>query len=199
MGPMCVRIPLRVHSGDKLPFGPNDVVLNSGDVVYLRARDGDVFYTGGLLPSGEHLLPRDRDLDVVEAVVATRGPLMNGAFVNNNLAGNLINPGLGFDSPALLVVVRRLPNGTQLPIRVDLNRALRDPRERITVQAGDVLVLQENPNAALARFMGNSLFNFNLSWIPVHSANLIGVGDVSAFQGIPQRIFVGNNNFTSVR
>jgi hypothetical protein len=196
-GPGCVRIPLRVRPGDKLPFGPADVVLHSGDVVYLRARDGEVFYTGGLLPAGEHVLPRDRDLDVVEAAAAVRGPLINGAFVNNNLAGNLINPGIGFDSPALLVVVRRLPSGGQIPIRVDLNQALRDPRERIVVQPGDMLILQEMPNAALARYMGTSLFNINMAWIPVHSSNLLGVGDV-ATQGNPSRIGVGNFNAAGV-
>lgn len=195
--PGCVRIPLRVRPGDKLPFGPEDVVLRTGDVIYLRARDGEVFYTGGLLPTGEHILPRDRDLDVIQAIAATRGPLINGAFVNNNLAGNLINPGIGFDSPALLVVIRRLPSGGQVPIRVDLNRALRDPRERILVQPGDLLILQEMPNAAIARFMGTSMLNFNMTYLPFNSGNLIGAGDVSAFQGTPGRIAVGQYNTSS--
>ncbi len=189
-----VRIPLRVRPDAKLPFGPDDVVLHTGDVVFLRARDGEVFYTGGLLPSGEHVLPRDRDLDVIEAMTAVRGALINGAFTNNNLAGNLINPGIGFDNPSLLVVLRRLPNGSQLPIRVDLNRALRDPRERIVVQPGDLLVLQEMPNAALARYIGTTLLNFNMTYLPFHTGGLIGVGDVSGFNQIPGRIGVGNYN-----
>ena len=54
----CVRIPLHWHPGAKLPFGPDDVVLRDGDVVLLRARDEEVFFTGGLMPSGEHVLPR---------------------------------------------------------------------------------------------------------------------------------------------
>lgn len=187
----CIRIPLRWKIGAKLPFGPDDVILHNGDVVVLHPREEEVFFTGGLIPSGEHILPRDRDLDVVEAVTSVRGPLINGAFVNNNLAGNLINPGIGFDSPSLLVVVRKLPSGGQLPIRVDLNRALRDPRERILVRPGDLLILQEMPNAALARYMGTTLFNFNMAYIPFQSSGLIGVGDVSAFQQIPGRIGVG--------
>jgi protein involved in polysaccharide export with SLBB domain len=187
----CVRIPLRWHPGAKLPFGPDDVVLHDGDVVLLRARDEEVFYTGGLIPSGEHVLPRDRDLDVVEAVASVRGPLLNGAFVNNNLAGNLINPGIGFDSPSLLVVVRRLPGGGQLPIRVDLNQALRDPRERILVQPGDLLILQEMPNAALARYVGTTLCNFNLTYLGIRGGNWLGAADISGFQQIPGRIGVG--------
>lgn len=192
-----VRIPLRIRPGEKLPFGPGDVVLHTGDVVYLRARDGEVFYTGGLLPTGEHVLPRDRDLDVVEAVAAIRGPIVNGAFANNNLAGNLINPGIGFDNPALLVVVRRLPNGRQLPIRVDLNQALRDPRERILVQPGDLLILQELPNYALARYLGTTLFNLNMTYIPFTGQSLVGVGDMSTM-GTPGRIGVGNYNTASI-
>jgi protein involved in polysaccharide export with SLBB domain len=188
----CVRIPLRWKCGEKLPFGPDDVVLHDGDIVLLHARDEEVYYTGGLLTSAEHILPRDRDLDVVAAVAAVRGPLINGAFANNNLSGNLILPGIGFDNPSLLVVVRRLPNGGQLPIRVDLNQALRDPRERILVRPGDLLILQEMPNAALARYVGTTMFNFNMTWIPFHSKWLLGATDLWAPQQMPGRISVGS-------
>ena len=185
-----VRIPLRWKPDAKLPFGPQDVVLHDGDIVLLRARDHDVFYTGGLLPVGMHYLPRDHDLDVVEAVASVRGPLINGAFVNNNLAGNLINPGIGFDNPSLLVVLRRLPNCSELPIRVDLNVALRDRRERIRVLPGDLLILQEQPHAAIARYVGTTMFNFSTAWMPFHSSSIIGVGDMQASQAT-QRIAVG--------
>jgi len=79
-------------------------------------------------------------------------PLINGAFGQNNLAGNLIQPGIGQPSPRLLTVVRRMPDGCQVPILVDLHRALVDPSERILVQAGDVLVLQETPCQAMVRY-----------------------------------------------
>src|SRR5262249_39571156 len=147
-----VRIPLRTRPGEPLPFGPEDVVLHTGDVVYLERRNHGVFFTGGLLPSGEHELPRDRDLDVVEAVTRVRGPLVNGGISTNNLAGNLIAPGIGGPSPSLLVVMRRLPGGGRVNIRVDLNRAMRNPQECIRVQPGDVLILQEKPSEALARY-----------------------------------------------
>jgi hypothetical protein len=120
--------------GDKPPFAPADVVLHSGDVVYLAARDVEVFFTGGLLPSG----------------------------------------------------------GGQVPIRVDLTRALCDARERIIVQPGDLLILQSKPGDAIARYLGTSVFNFNLTWLPVRSQYLMGATDVSAPQNIPARIGVGN-------
>jgi hypothetical protein len=69
---------------------------------------------------------------------------------------------LGNPSPSLLSVIRKTPNGGQLNIRVDLNRALRDPRERILVQAGDVLILQETPGEAIARYFSQT-FKFGFA------------------------------------
>jgi hypothetical protein len=44
---------------------------------------------------------------------------------------------------------------------VDLNEAVRDPRENILVQAGDVLILQETPQEAVARYI-SQVFQINL-------------------------------------
>src|SRR5262249_29888634 len=148
--PVCparqiIRIPLRQPAGAPLPFSPEDVVLHSGDVVFLEARDEEVFYTGGLLLPGEYVLPRDKHLDVVEAVSRFRGPLFNGAFGGSNLSGRLMQEGIGNPSPSLLTVVRRTPGGGQVPIVVDLREALRHPEERILVRPGDLLLLQEKP------------------------------------------------------
>ena len=64
-------------------------------------------------------------------------------------------------------VLRRTPDGKQqVVIRVDLNRAMRDPRENILVKDGDVLVLRETPQEALARYISQQ-FRFTtrfLSW-----------------------------------
>jgi len=179
-----VRIPLRHFPGTPPCFGPEDVVLQTGDVVFLEARDEELFYTGGLLPPGAYVLPRDIDLDVVEAVSRVHGPLFNGAFGGSNLAGNLIAPGLGDPSPSLLVVVRRTPGGGQVPIVVDLRDALRHPEERILVRAGDVLILQEKPSEAVARYVTQTFFNFNLIWQVVHEKFATGIVNVAT----PDRI-----------
>ncbi|HVA49267.1 MAG TPA: polysaccharide biosynthesis/export family protein [Pirellulales bacterium] len=144
--PRVIQISTRVVPGWPLSFKPEDVILDDGDVVFLESRAMELYYTGGLLPSGEQVLPRDYDLDVVEAVMKVSGSLNNGG-----LAGLPISPVFGGPSPSLLTVLRRTPNGGQVPIFVDLRRALRDPRERILVQAGDVLVLQETRGQAIAR------------------------------------------------
>jgi hypothetical protein len=174
------RIPLKIPPGTRPPVCPEDVILRTGDVVYVPGREDDLFYTGGLLPPGAHLLPRNRSLDVIEAITQVRGPLLNGAFGGSNLSGTLISPGIGNPSPSLLVVLRRTPGGGQVPIVVDLNRALTDAQERIQVHAGDVLILQEMPGEALARYFTQTFLNFNLVWEAIHSRFVSGVFDVSA-------------------
>jgi protein involved in polysaccharide export with SLBB domain len=187
-----VRIPLRLKPGDNPPFRAEDVVLHTGDVVFLEARDPDVFYTGGLLPPGEFVIPRDRDLDVVEAVMQVRGSLVNGAFAESNLSGLLLEQGIGNPSPSLLTVVRRLPSGGSVPIRVDLNKALCDARERILVQPGDVLLLQETPEEAMTRYFSRTFLNVSVAWQFVHDRFIQGVLDVSGPERIPSRITVGS-------
>src|SRR5262249_30329616 len=124
-GPV-VHIPLRGPHGEAPPVRPEDVTLESGDIVFIESNDYNVFYAGGLLPPGEYQLPRDRDMDVLEAVAYVRGPLINGAFGGSNLSGDLLKAGVGNPSPTLLTVVRRTPGGGQVPINVDLRVALQD-------------------------------------------------------------------------
>lgn len=156
-----VRIPLRLRPGEQPPIKPDDIILRDGDILYIRARDTELFYTGGLLPPGEQVLPRDYDLDVVEAVMRVGGPLISGGVQGSNLNGTLIGGGIGFPSPSQLTVVRKVACGGQIAIEVDLNRAFCDARERIIVMPGDILILQEKPTEAFARYM-SIVFKTNL-------------------------------------
>jgi protein involved in polysaccharide export with SLBB domain len=169
-----VQIPLRMRPNEPLPFNPRDVVLNNGDIVFIQSRDTEVYYTGGLLPVSELILPRDYDLDVLEAVVQSRGPLFNGATNFNNLGGNVLAAGVGNPSPSLLTVIRKTPNCGQITIRVDLNRAAQDPRERILVMPGDFLILQEAPAEALTRFI-TQRFSFNFVGTLIRQRDLTAV------------------------
>lgn len=190
-----IRIPLRQPFGSPLPMGKDDIVLKTGDVVFLEARDEQVFFTAGLLPAGKHMLPRDHDLDVLEAITMVRGPFYNGAFGGSNLSGTLIQPGLGNPSPSLLTVLRRVPNRGQVPIIVDLRAAIRYPQERIVIRPGDVLVLQEKPAEALARYMGQTFFNFELAWNMFQSRSAVGILNTATPDRLPTRassFFVNN-------
>lgn len=173
-----IKIPLRLHKGEKLPIRPEDIVLRTGDVVFIEARDIELWYSGGLLPPGEHVLPRDYDLDVVEAVAQITGILVRGEIATNSLNGTLVSPGIGPPSPSQLVVLRRLPQGGQIPILVDLNRALQDPRERILVQPQDVLILQETPGEALTRYFISG-FTYNIMARFINTSNVQGIATVT--------------------
>jgi protein involved in polysaccharide export with SLBB domain len=163
-GEGVIRIPLRVRPGEVPPLRPEDITLETGDVVYIESREADVYYVGGLLPAGEYVLPRDVDLDVVEAITRVRGPLLSGGInPAYNINGSLIIPGFGFPSPALVTVIRKTPDLNQVAIRVDLNRALEDRRERILIQPRDLILLQERPQDAIARFFIQR-FDFSFVW-----------------------------------
>jgi hypothetical protein len=178
LGGQVIRIALRLRPGEELPFKPEDVILQTGDIVFIEARETELFYTGGLLPPGEHVLPRDHDLDVVQAIAQIHGPFVNGGLNVNNLTGSLIPGGIGSPSPSLLIVLRRIPGGGQVPIKIDLNRALRDPRQSILVQSRDVLVLQETPGEAFARYVSEVL-KFNLFGTIIRQRDLLGTGNLT--------------------
>jgi hypothetical protein len=156
-----IRIPLRWRPGEPLPFTPNDIVLRTGDIVIVRALEPAFYYTGGLMPAREVPMPRDTDLTVVEAILKVDGSLLNGAVSTDNLNGTIVQRGLGNPSPSLLAVLRKTPNHGQVTIRIDLNRAVNDPRENILVQAGDVLILQETPSEAIGRYL-SQVFNLSI-------------------------------------
>jgi hypothetical protein len=133
------------------------VILQNGDILIVRSRDPELYYTGGLLPASEVALPYDYDLSVVEAVLRAQGPLINGGLNASSLSGQITGSGVGNPSPSLLSVLRKAPNGQQVTIKVNLNEAVRDPRENILVQAGDVLILQETPDEAFTRYVTQTL------------------------------------------
>lgn len=191
-GPI-LRIPLRCSPGHPPAIRPEDVLLESGDVVYIPACNSNVFYTGGLLPPGEWQIPPDRDLDVVEAIGYVKGAMVNGAFGGSNLSGQLLQPGIGNPSPSQVTVVRRTPAGTTLPIIVDLNVALRDARERIRIHPGDILILQERPTEAMTRYFTQTFLNFNILWEVVRTSRASGILDISAPDRLDGRL--GTVNF----
>lgn len=155
------RIPLKIYPDQQLTITEADITLNDGDVVFIPGREAEVFYTGGILGSRQFALPRDYDLDVVQAIIVANGPVVNGGFTQNAFVPQSFATGLGTPSPALVNVLRILPDGQPLNIRIDLGRALRDPRERIFIQPNDIIIVQEKPGEAIGRYMTQVLrFNF---------------------------------------
>jgi protein involved in polysaccharide export with SLBB domain len=148
-----IRIPLRLRPGEPFNFTEQDIILQNGDVVFIAARDADVFYTAGLLGGGVFPLPRDTDLDVIQAIASVRGPLLNGAFSGNNLQGSVVTSGIGTPNPSRCTILRKTAGGGEIRIKVDLNLAFRDYRVRPLIQSQDILVLQLSPAEAFVNYL----------------------------------------------
>ena len=155
-----IKIPLRLYPEQPITVREEDIILRTGDIVLIEARDTEYFITAGVTGAAQFPLPRDYDLNVIEAIAQIRGPLLNGGYTQNAFIAQSVNTGIGNPSPSLVTVLRRAPNNRQIPIRVDLNRAFTDPRERLLMQPGDILVLQERPGEASARYFTQT-FRFN--------------------------------------
>ncbi len=145
----ALRIPLRVPCGMPPTFSPEDVVLQDGDVVYVKLRRDEYFVGAGLLQGGKYILPRDRDTDIFDAIAITNSSALGpsgsnaGSTIFRNGPGNIV-------APSQVIVLRKLPNGTQVKIAVDLRVAVNDSRERILIQPGDVVLLRYRPSELLA-------------------------------------------------
>ncbi len=164
--PQIIRIPLRLPPGEALSIHPNDVILKDGDIVMVESRDREVFYTGGMLSGGEIPLPRDYDLDVLGAMALAGQPIggaMNGGGGGGGrggIGGGL--GGIGGVPPGALYILRKTPCDGQMVIKVDLNRAIRDPATRILVQPEDVLILRYKPREELLNFGLGTFFTYGI-------------------------------------
>ncbi len=165
-----IRIPLRFRPDNVPEFTQDDILLTNGDIVMIRARDREIFYTGGVLGGGQFPLPRDYDLDVLGAIAIADGPLGSGGTAISQIGGSRRNRGaLGRGgvtgiAPSRAIVLRKTPDGGQVPIYVNLNKALVDPKQRILIQPEDVIVVkytmpEEIANVALGLIQFNFLLN----------------------------------------
>ncbi len=158
----AIRLPLKLCPDQPIPFTPEDVLLQDGDVVYIQPRRDEYFYTGGLLAGGQIPMPRDEDLDVLEAVSMASGSI-GGLGGTSSVAVLRAGAGVGnIIPPTRVLILRKLPNGEQLPIRVDLAKAMVDPSERIKIHAGDFIMLYYKPSEMTGNAVLN-FFNFNVS------------------------------------
>ena len=164
--PGVVRIPLRFYPDEQPYFSEEDVTLRTGDIVLIESRDREKFYTGGALGGGEFPIPRDYDLDILQAIAIARGQVSgSGAVLSQVVRGpNGGGRGSGPLPPTNAIIVRKLCNGGQIPIKVDLKQALADPHQRVLIQPEDVVIVrykcsEEIVNTLLSIVQFNFLFN----------------------------------------
>lgn len=166
--PNVIRVPLRFYPESPPQISEEDIILQTGDIVLIESREREKFYTGGVLGGGEYPIPRDYDLDILQAVAVAQGPVGSSGAVLSQVNGAGTSPagrgGSGPLPPTDAIVVRKLCDGGQIPIRVNLKRALKDPKQRILIQPEDVLIVryktsEEILNTALSLVQFNFLFN----------------------------------------
>ena len=149
-GAEIIRIPVRLSPGEQINFTERDITLQSGDIVFIESRETEIYYTGGLLGGGQYTLPRDYDLDVLAAISIAQSPQQNVAQVGRAMGGASAVNGDVTISASDVIILRRLADGTQVPIKVDLYKALRHPEERVIIQPGDMVILQYKRGEAWA-------------------------------------------------
>ncbi len=159
-------IPLRTNPCETLPFGPKDVLLYEGDVLYVEPRIADVFYTGGLLPAGSFPLPRDHDVDILEAIaIATGGVASSATGTETQPIRSGAGPGNILVPPGRAIILRKLADGRQVRIRVDLRKALNDSSERIRILPNDFVMMQFTPGQGFTNTVLN-WFNWSVGFAP---------------------------------
>ena len=155
--PNVIKIPIRLAEGEYPTFTERDIILNDGDIVFIESRETEVFYTGGLLGGGQYTLPRDYDLRVLEAISIAQSQNNVGSGRGRSIGGvSALNQDVTI-SASHIVILRSLPNGTRIPIEVDLYKAVRRPQENILIQPGDLVILQYTKVEAVAAFFERHL------------------------------------------
>lgn len=148
--PNMTRIPLRFHPTRPPTFAQDDVLLSDGDIVIIRSRDRETFFTAGVLPGGEWAIPRDKDLDVIGAIAMAGGSIGQGSTGLSAIGQGGGRGGVGggqggqsgFCQASQVLIIRDLPCGNQITLKVDLNQALTNKAERVLIQPGDIVFLK---------------------------------------------------------
>ena len=167
--PAVTKIPIRFYPEQLPRFTEQDIILNEGDIVHVQARDREKFYTAGLLGGGEFLLPKNYDLDVMQAIAIAGGSIGGSSGISSiggrGGAGFGNGGGAGGLPPSRAIVLRKLPEcGTEVPIEVNLKHALTDPSQRLIIQPDDTIIIrytfcEEVGNIALNLFQFNYFVN----------------------------------------
>ncbi len=152
----AIRIPLRVECGAPPTFTAEDVILQDGDVVYVASREQDYFIGAGVLSGGKYILPRDIDTDIFDAIAIANTSALGpsgtnaGTTIFRNGPGNIV-------APSRVIVIRQLANGKQVKIEIDLRAAANDPKERLIIKPGDVVMLRYRPSELVANTLLNMI------------------------------------------
>lgn len=159
-GRRIIKIPVRLGPGETVDLQEQDVILEDGDIVFIESRDTEVFYTGGLLSPGQFTIPRDYDINVLQAIAisqARQGGAIGSRATMSVGGQSALNNDVSI-SASSLIILRYLPDGRMIPIEIDLYKARTDVAEQVIVQPGDYLMLQYKKPEAIMAFIERHLF-----------------------------------------
>ncbi len=166
--PNALRIPLTAAEGEPLMFGRDDVLLEDGDIILVESREQDHFFTGGLLGGGQYALPRNQDLDILDAVLLadsySRSTQLNSP---TRAIGGVSALNRDVTVGASRVIIERTgPDGRKRRFRVSLYAAMKNPDQRVVIEPGDRLYLEYTRAEAFLAFFERHLMDPFLSGGP---------------------------------
>lgn len=171
--PNALRIPLAVNYNEPLMFSPQDVILEDGDIIMVESRENDHFVTGGLLGGGQYSLPRNQDLDVLDAVLLADS-YSRSSQVNTPTRAiggvSVLNRDVTIGA-SRVVIERKTPQGTTVRFRVNLYKAMRNPDQRVVIEPGDRLYLEYTAIETVLAFFERHLLDPITSGAPAVLAN----------------------------
>ena len=162
--PNVVRIPIRYYPEVPPSFTSDDIILKTGDIVLVQSRDREQFYTGGAINGGAYPIPRDYDIDVLQAIALSGGSFGAGGS-GLARAGMMSGSGSANNAPippSRAIVIRKMCNGQTVAMRVDLRKAISDPNENILVQPEDMILVQFTCAEEIANFL---LRSFQINYL----------------------------------
>lgn len=171
--PQAIRIPLAVSPGQMIPFSANDVILEDGDIVLVESRENEFFTTAGLLGGGQYSIPRQHDIDVIDAVLLadsySRQTQLNSP--TRAIGGvSVLNRDVTVGA-SRVIIERKTQHGEVQRFRVNLYGAMRNPDQRVLIEPGDRLYLEYTPIEAFLAFFERHLFDPILSGTPAVLTN----------------------------
>ncbi len=150
-GANVTRIPISDENGVLPELSEEEITLNDGDVIFIEGRKREVFYTAGLLEGGRFPLPRDYEIDVMEAIALAGG-------ISRSQQGSVGGRGSGILPPSSLLILRE-HNCKFCAIEVDLRCIDSDPSQRVIIRPGDIIKLDYRPNETFVNTI-ISIFQF---------------------------------------
>lgn len=163
--PNVTRIPIRYYPEQPPTFAEQDIILKTGDIVLVQSRDREQYYTGGVVPGSAHLIPRDYDIDVLQAIATAGGSfgpgsgLARAGMMNGGGGSSMSNSPI---PPSRAIVVRKTCNGQTIAIRVDLKKAISDSSQRILIQPEDMILVEYTCPEQVANFL---LRSFQINYL----------------------------------